>query len=222
MKELLQDKNMFKERLRNICTSVPIHTVYDIGAHEGTWTAECKEVLPEASYYLFEADTDKKSCLPTENTFFEVLSSTHGSDINYYKTKFQFTTGNSTYRELSQHFDGNNYYIDTRKSCRLDRLACEKGLPQPDMIKLDTQGSELDILTGAGNLLANTKVVYMEVSIHQYNENAPLIGDVLAFMKEHGFYMFDIGELHYIKGALAQIDLFFCKKESPLFRSKWD
>ena len=39
-----------------------------------------------------------------------------------------------------------------------------------DLVKLDTQGSEIDIMNGGSRMINNTSVVIIEVSHVEYNE----------------------------------------------------
>jgi FkbM family methyltransferase len=191
------------------------NVIYDIGAHEGTWTEECKRIFNNSLYFQFEADTDKKSFLKKDISFFYLLGDTDDKEIDYFKIKTQFTTGNSVFRENSHHYTTqSNYYIEKRYMKKLDTVVVENNIPFPDFIKIDTQGSELLILKGATECLKNVKIILLEVSIHEYNKNGPLIYDVLHFMKENGFLMFDIIDNHYIKNVLAQVDILFCKHDS--------
>lgn len=192
--------------------------IYDIGAHEGHWTEDCKKIFQNASYFQFEADTDKFNFLQKHPSFFSLLGDNDGKEIDYFKIKTQFTTGNSIFRENSHHYTQNeNYYIEKRFMKKLDTIVEENILPLPDFIKLDTQGSELLILKGSTKCMKDAKLILLEVSIHEYNKEAPLICDVLNFMKDNGFLMFDIIDNHYIYNTLAQIDILFCKKDSEFF-----
>ena len=47
-----------------------------------------------------------------------------------------------------------------------------------DLVKLDTQGSEIDILNGGSHMIKNTTAIIVEVSHVEYNENAPLVDEV--------------------------------------------
>ena len=82
-----------------------------------------------------------------------------------------------------------------------------------DLIKIDTQGSELDILEGAQNTIKNTKGIILEVSLINYNENAPLIKDVLKYMGKIGYDEKETLNEHYFSnGELIQKDIFFYKQ----------
>jgi FkbM family methyltransferase len=200
--------------------------VYDIGAFEGIWTRDCKKIYPSSTYYQFEANDEKTSFLH-DNPTFGVLGDKDDHEVTYYKTKVVTQTGNSILKENSAFFDESNYIEEKKIMHKLDSIIESKSIPYPDFMKLDTQGSELMILSGATKCLSHTQVVLMEVSIHQYNEGAPLIFDYLKFMDEQGFVVFDIAALNYLefgskKGILNQVDLLFCKKDSPFFVNRFD
>src|SRR5262245_9113584 len=65
---------------------------------------------------------------------------------------------------------------------RLDS-ACDV---QPDILKIDTQGTELDILKGAGRLLDRTFAVELEVEFVPQYQNQALFADIDAFMRSQG------------------------------------
>ena len=58
---------------------------------------------------------------------------------------------------------------------------------RPDAIKIDTQGYELEILKGAGDVLANVKLVELEVEFNEQYQGQPLFADVDGYMRSRGF-----------------------------------
>ncbi len=68
---------------------------------------------------------------------------------------------------------------------RMDSVVTE----QPDVMKLDTQGTELHILQGAGALLDDTIAVELEVEFVEQYVKQPLFADVDAFMRSKGFQL---------------------------------
>lgn len=61
-----------------------------------------------------------------------------------------------------------------------------------DFLKIDTQGSELDILRGAENSLKDIFGVELEVEFIPLYENQPLFSDIQAFMTQKGFVLYDL------------------------------
>lgn len=102
--KFLKDKFDFKPKV-----------IYDIGAYEGHWTNESKKVFPDANYYLFEANLDKKEILEETKypVYYDVLYSENNHEVNYYKCLLECQTGNGIYRENTQYFD--DLYIEKNR-----------------------------------------------------------------------------------------------------------
>jgi FkbM family methyltransferase len=189
------------------------NVIYDIGAHKGVWTQNCKTVFPDATYYQFEANADQLEHLH-DNPIICLLGNEDEKSVVYYKDKKLSATGNSIFREKTAFFDDDVCEKETRTMKRLDSVIQEKSLPFPDFIKLDVQGAELLVLEGAPACMLSADVIMMEVSVASLNEGSPLIHDALNFMANNGFVMFDIAEESWVAHTLVQLDLLFCKKDS--------
>jgi len=123
-------------------------------------------------------------------------------------------TGASLYKENTEWYGENKYEIKTVPTKTLDSCNYFNG-ESIDFIKIDVQGSELDILQGGEQTIKNTKHVLIECSLFEYNQGAPLISSIVDKMIEYGFFMVDIVEyhnfLHLYNGAIFQIDILFQK-----------
>ena len=102
----------------------------------------------------------------------------------------------------------------------LDTLAEEHSTRGPYLIKADTQGTELTVLDGAKRLLAETEIVVLEVSLFRFGASAPVLDEVISYMKTRGFVVYDVfgGHGRPLDGALAQVDIAFVK-EAGQFRA---
>ncbi|WP_162605095.1 FkbM family methyltransferase [Geomonas oryzae] len=67
----------------------------------------------------------------------------------------------------------------------LDGIAAELGVGEVDLLKIDTEGSEFDVLRSAPELLRRSKFVLVEMSVFR-NCSGDLF-QVGAFLKERGF-----------------------------------
>ena len=56
-----------------------------------------------------------------------------------------------------------------------------------DLIKVDTQGSELDVIEGGKEICSKAKAMLLEVSYTEYNKDAPLSEEVINYMKDFKF-----------------------------------
>lgn len=189
-----------------------IKTVYDVGACVGRWTQMMKQgVLFDADFFMFEGNTAYKDMLIQQNHFVHigVLSNPGRESVNFYNGG---DTGDSYYKETTNHYD-NRQSINL--PCRtLDSVIEEHNLPLPQFLKIDTQGSELDILAGAEKVIQYTDLVYLECPIIEFNYQAPSISDYLNFMSSKGFCPIDIFEIHRAEEILLQIDIMFMKAET--------
>jgi len=82
-------------------------------------------------------------------------------------------------------------------------------------LKVDVQGSELEVLRGAPAVLSRCEFVLLECSVVEYNRGAPLFGEVLAAINAAGFKVYDFaGLMRLPNGVLGQMDVLFCKEDS--------
>lgn len=80
----------------------------------------------------------------------------------------------------------------------LDLWAETAGVKAIDFLKLDTQGSELDILFGSERMLKSVRALEIEVEFNPMYTGQPLFGDVDAFMRTRGFVLWRLGNMtHY-------------------------
>jgi FkbM family methyltransferase len=77
---------------------------------------------------------------------------------------------------------------------RLDTLAAAEGFTA-DVIKVDTQGSEGQVLEGAQSSLSSTILAEVEVSFLTRYLGQPLFADIEAQMRRHGFELIDLYRL---------------------------
>ena len=82
---------------------------------------------------------------------------------------------------------GSAMEVVEQESITLNRMETICSDFQPDVIKVDTQGTELDVLRGAGDLLDNVLAVELEIEFIQQYEKQAVFADVDAYMRKQGF-----------------------------------
>lgn len=190
-----------------------IDHVYDIGACDGAWSLAMRSrVLPHASFFLFEANPAYAHSLG--RTGFRsyggaALSNPGRSQVEFFNGT---NTGDSYYKETTRFYDRQGSI--TLPCTTLDELKRADRLPTPQFIKIDTQGSELDILCGAESFIRDVDLVYTECPIIRYNAGAPSIQDYLDHFRNRQFIPIDIFEIHRAEHTLLQVDIMFMRKES--------
>lgn len=101
----------------------------------------------------------------------------------------------------------------------IDEYCQEQQASGSYLIKIDTQGAEVDVLSGADRVLGDTDFVILEVSLFEFFKGGPQLYDCIAYMKDKGFVVYDIFDPQYrpLDGAMSQVDLAFVQ-ENSLFR----
>ena len=179
--------------------------VLDIGANVGQFYILCKNTFPKADILSIEGNIlcAKPLSLINPNYLIKLLDAEPRIRKFFLNKNNLLSTGSSIYKELSEHFNFENSKCVNVKTTNLDKL-----LPYQvfDLVKIDTQGSELDILIGGEKLLKRTKGVIIEVSHKPYNLNAPLSYKVVNFMLEQNFLLKETLDSNK---SLHQSDFFF-------------
>lgn len=174
--------------------SIEPKVIYDIGSCVTHWCSVAKEKWNNSNFFLFEAMDDVEEIYQEKgfpNYNIGVLSDKDDRIIEFYENKIH-PGGNSYYRENPKHSNDANILfgkdkIVKKKTSTLDTVVEKRNWPLPDFIKIDVQGSELDILKGATKCLSNCKDVIVELQHVEYNIGAPNKDNVIEYMKQSGF-----------------------------------
>jgi FkbM family methyltransferase len=181
----------------------------DVGAARGLlphWRA----LAPAARIYLFEPDVDAVPKIREQLAEVEAADAhvmPYGlSEDGGPKTlhRLGVPTGSSLlplrlpealdHAESAVVFPQSELVVDTRT---LAAVFDERNEPRVDMIKLDTQGTELSILKGLGARGANMVSLELEVGIAENYEGACSLGEVVAYAEARGLELFDLMPKRY-------------------------
>ena len=202
----LLDKTLFQLIKQNL-----INVVYDIGANKGDWTKKYSKKLPGVEFHMFEAIPGIPSPSARGNWHNVALSNNEADARDFFISPYFCGAGNSFYKENSELYKDESQKIRLQTH-ELDKYSIANGISLPDFIKIDTQGSELDILEGATECLNNCIAVMSEVPILKYNKGAPQLPDYIHFMKAHSLVPIGIEEIHILDSMLVQVDVLFVKE----------
>ncbi len=163
------------------------YRVLDIGANIGQFHSMFKKLYSYSYVFSIEASPQcEESLKQLTDDYLITLLAKDKNTYNFYTRKNDPTcTGNSMYRELTQFYSDDQLEVIEQSGVLLDELFTDD--TEFDLIKIDTQGSELDIISGGSKLCSKAKGILLEVSLTQYNEGAPLYDEVIQFMDNFGF-----------------------------------
>ena len=203
--------------ITNILTNNNVNVVYDIGAYKGDFSKKIHSIKPSASIYAFEANSKHKrpkwsNNVPTIEWFNTVLSNT----IEEKKFYSLGTTGDSLYKEIYNNKHNENK-VEIVTTDTIDNIIKTHNLQLPEFIKIDVQGSELDILSRAD--LSKCVAIHCETPIDGivYNQGAPSRQEYFSFFEQNGFmYTKKVRDLDVGKKenrTVVQQDYIFSKVE---------
>jgi FkbM family methyltransferase len=191
----------------------------DIGAYEGGWAIDFKNIFPQCAILMIEGQQEKESKLAdVKGKYADVdyciaLMGAQQEEVVFHK----YETASSV---LSEH-NVTNAKTERRLLCTLDDLIDRRSF-FPDFIKIDTQGYELEILKGGKNAVSTAEFILLEVSFLDIYQDCPLVHEVINYMHENGFVTYDICTLmkRPLDKALYQADILFTRSGSRFRKNK--
>lgn len=206
------------------------NAILDVGANVGCWTIRGRSLFPNCKFMMFEAFQDFSGALTRVKDAsknkgmvdfsIEVLSSEDGKEVQFWA---EGATGNSMFPQLLGR--GGRGHSDikpvTRTTKTLDMARNSSFLKDEriDILKLDVQGAELSVLQGATHILKEVSFVQFEASVIEYNKGGSCYYQVDQYLRDHGFYLYDMGDLQRNEGlfrsnGVGQFDSLYIRSSS--------
>jgi FkbM family methyltransferase len=191
--------------------------IWDVGARAGEPTISYLKTMPRARVLAWEPDPIAVQELETQfknekrvKVIPLALTDFDGKDHLYLH-------GGGT-NSLLPRAEGPVYYPPLRtsgKTIRVGTATADRHVEdfpddRPDILKLDTQGSELRALFGAFEILQTVKAIYCEVSFVPIYQGGPMYHHIAQFVEDAGFRLFRLYfPTHAKDGQLRQADALF-------------
>lgn len=195
----------YKKKLNLALSSLPnFKSIFliDIGA-AGDIEPRWKCIEPNLSYVGFEPDERSRDKLIKSKNLcasYQIFPFALGSEnsdtlhLNLCRNPQVSSTYTPNEEFLRLFPDPSRFDVistSTLTSHRLDDI----GLTEFDFLKIDTQGSELDILKGATSSLHSLIGLEIEVEFVKLYKKQPLFGEIVSFLNSRGFEFIDFVNL---------------------------
>lgn len=165
----------------------PGFTILDIGAQSGSFSLAAK-FYPETTWYSFEPDLENYELLIQNlelNSITNVIPSTEALSKEVGECVLNIYTahrGLNTLGEKFVNFCDTDVIQNKVKTNTIDNLFLDK---QIDLIKIDTEGSEYDILMGGVNTIKRCKPkILMEYQEDKFNQFGYTCDDVIKLIED--------------------------------------
>lgn len=201
---------------------VPKHIV-DVGANHGTWTREALKYFPDAYYTLIEPQQQMKSSIE------DILRV--NSKVKFHAVGAGKETGNFMFTIVDRDDSCSFIYSaeEAKKQgfrqieipiVRLNDFLPTTNFPTPDIIKIDAEGLDLEVLSGADNFFGKTEIFIVEAGVMNKIYNNSFL-KIIVFMDKNGYRLFDVTDLNRTlkNNALWLVELVFIKRDGFIDKS---
>ena len=177
-------------------------TALDVGANIGQWYSMFNSIFPNTEILSVEGNplVEEKLKEVNPNYLLTLLGKEKG-ETTFFLVHDE-CSGGSIYKETTWHYeDAKEYNLPINTLDSYNR--------EFDYIKMDVQGAELDVIKGGLKTVLNCSVLQLELSILEYNKDAPSISEVISYLHHLDFAVYDISSHFYWNNRLNQIDILF-------------
>ena len=183
-------------------------SILDVGCNVGQFYKLCKDLWGDIECVLIDGNKNVEEDIICLNVPYHitVLSDSIKEVVWYSTTENPKCTGDSYYRENTKHYSDDKVIQIKKQTNTLDNLFPDAVF---DLIKMDTQGSEIDIINGGLRVCKKARFIIIEASIIEYNLNSPFENQVNEFMKDLGFSIVGVIGVHHLNGQLSQRDILY-------------
>lgn len=189
-------------------------TVFDIGV--GFGTPELYHAFPDAYYYLID---------PTPESLHHMRRLARRLDGEILNCALGDRDGDAVL-EIRADIQGSTLFEECgpRGVLRNERVALRRfdtvigPFHRPALCKIDVQGAEMMVLNGMVERIHDIDAFIVETSMIATVKGGPELYDVVEFMKEHGFVVFDVIGMNRrpLDDVSAQLDMVFVAEDSFL------
>lgn len=200
----------------------------DIGANSGQTIDFVNKVFHYSTIYSFEPTQSlvvqlKQKYNNTKNVhIFDIAISDDDKLLDFYQSNYSPTNSclepnTSLYNKFSQELAG---ILEKSKKFKVEGKKLDSWYNQNlndeiiDIVKIDTQGSEYNVIKGGLNTLTDkVKLLYFEIQYHDFYKNSVPFYKTFELLYENGFYYYcHLASSKRDKYQILESDVLFVNK----------
>ncbi|MFN3998546.1 FkbM family methyltransferase [Algoriphagus sp.] len=179
---------------------IPLLTVFDIGANVGSFSEAMIQNHPNAKIFVFE---------PVQSTYENLVKNLGNiSNVNFNK----IALGDTEEKVMINFYEEENSVLNSlnplamNPECgkkeeievqRGDEFCIRHNITHINLLKIDTEGFELNVLSGFSNMLKTNSIdlIYLETGFDLKNKRNTYFSKILDHLNEQGYQMFGLYEI---------------------------
>lgn len=206
---LADSTNLINQWVRSIQSTGQVQVIFDVGANHGQTITRFRWEFPESTIYAFEPcpstfidlqDRTKKDL--KVKLFNLALGAYDGYAVLYENANDVTNSLLSNSGQISKYAPSEMCApkgISNVPIMRLDSFCRKESIKQIDILKIDAQGYERHILSGADNILVPSLVrgLFLEVLFVELYDNQSWCGEIIEILRSRGYRLFGFTDINY-------------------------
>ena len=195
----------------------PTH-ILDIGANRAAWSKLASRFFPNVRYTLVEPQVELASFLEPFCASFSdskwIQAGVGGREEIREFVVAPFADRSSSFN-TPEELRTEEHEVRDIQVVTLDSIIQQRGIPE--ILKIDAEGSEMEILENSSTVLGQTELILVELAFFKFTEG-PSFSEMIAFMAEREYepYHFTWFNPRPHDGAPGQCELAFAKRNGYL------
>jgi FkbM family methyltransferase len=204
--------------------ALDVGTVVDVGANVGQFSLLAWQLFPQAKIHAFEpqqgpAEVFLRLFPPSSPAkLYRAAIGKHSGEIEMHISRRHDSSSLLPItRAMTTVFPGTEEIGRERVSVApLASFLSAEEIVAPALLKIDVQGTELDVLHGCSELLDRFRYVYVELSFVVLYVGQALCNEVIAYLAGRGFRLRGVHNLREDRqGQAIQADFLFVRDAAP-------
>jgi FkbM family methyltransferase len=192
-------------------------TVFDVVAFNGEVSVNYSRLLPKATIFSFEPFMDSYNLLLSKaqmnkkiKPFNFALSDVSGNQVLHVNSHTATNSFYETTLEADQIWGNENLLTLSHKTeiktKTIDEISMEFGLNTIDILKIDTQGTEIRVLKGAKRMLSEKKIliIYLEILIKETYNGQGTLDEIHKMLIDNNYELVSFYNNSYTKDLILR------------------
>lgn len=168
--------------------------VFDVGANVGQTAGVYRKEFPRAEIYSFEPvaatfrELEKNMGANESVHLFQMGFGSHASTV-----EISVLAENSHISSILHRVGPDSEFVEIQA---LDDFVAQHGIDKIDLLKIDTEGYELEVLKGVQHLLRKQRIgmMYIEAELNKTSRHFLSVEELSGALKEYGYQIFGVYE----------------------------